>query len=74
MLRQVKVFLSVFLLSLALGVGTTGCTPGVSGSCCRVCTTGKPCGDSCISRNSTCTKGSGCACYGSTEGPLLAGR
>ncbi|MCY1012032.1 hypothetical protein OV079_42105 [Nannocystis pusilla] len=30
--------------------------------CCRYCSTGKPCGDSCIARNKTCRKGRGCAC------------
>ena len=33
-------------------------------ACCRYCRTGKPCGDSCISRQSTCRKGPGCACQG----------
>lgn len=32
--------------------------------CCRVCTTGKACGNSCISRAKTCRKGPGCACDG----------
>ncbi len=31
-------------------------------SCCKVCNKGKPCGDSCISRNKSCHKGVGCAC------------
>lgn len=30
--------------------------------CCRTCTTGKPCGDSCIGEKTTCSKGGGCAC------------
>lgn len=30
--------------------------------CCKHCTTGKPCGNSCISRSSTCHRGPGCAC------------
>jgi hypothetical protein len=30
--------------------------------CCKYCSTGKPCGDSCISVNKTCRKGRGCAC------------
>ncbi|CAG0988154.1 hypothetical protein PLCT2_02309 [Planctomycetaceae bacterium] len=40
--------------------------PPSSGSrgCCKICTTGKACGDSCISRNKTCHKGPGCACNG----------
>ena len=31
-------------------------------SCCKVCTKGKPCGNSCISRSYTCRKPPGCAC------------
>lgn len=30
--------------------------------CCRVCRTGKPCGDSCIAKDKRCTKSPGCAC------------
>lgn len=30
--------------------------------CCRTCRKGKPCGDSCISRKSTCRQPPGCAC------------
>jgi len=30
--------------------------------CCKHCTSGKPCGDSCIARNKTCHSGRGCAC------------
>jgi hypothetical protein len=36
------------------------------GSCCKVCTDSKPCGDSCIPRNQTCHEGAGCACSGLT--------
>lgn len=32
--------------------------------CCKICTTGKACGDSCISRSFTCHQGPGCACNG----------
>jgi hypothetical protein len=32
--------------------------------CCKICTTGKACGDSCISRNYTCHQPPGCACDG----------
>src|SRR5581483_9195785 len=31
-------------------------------TCCRHCSTGKPCGDSCIARNLTCHQPPGCAC------------
>jgi hypothetical protein len=30
--------------------------------CCKYCSTGKACGDSCISRSYTCHKAPGCAC------------
>lgn len=32
--------------------------------CCRVCTVGCACGDSCISCSKNCSKGVGCACNG----------
>jgi hypothetical protein len=32
--------------------------------CCKICTTGKACGNSCISRNYTCHQPPGCACDG----------
>lgn len=32
--------------------------------CCRVCTVGCACGNSCISCSKNCTKGVGCACNG----------
>lgn len=40
-------------------------TPKVSSrdqNCCRICKTGKPCGDGCIAKNETCHKDAGCAC------------
>jgi hypothetical protein len=30
--------------------------------CCKKCSAGKACGDSCISRDKKCHKGKGCAC------------
>jgi hypothetical protein len=32
--------------------------------CCKVCSAGKACGDSCISKDKTCNKPPGCACNG----------
>jgi len=32
--------------------------------CCKICRTGKACGDTCISREKTCHVGKGCACNG----------
>lgn len=59
--------------ALALNCSLTGCggggaTPPSGGhpvatnECCKVCKTSKPCGDSCISATSTCTRDPGCAC------------
>lgn len=31
-------------------------------ACCKVCSEGEPCGDSCIARHRTCHEGLGCAC------------
>lgn len=33
-------------------------------ACCKTCSKGKACGDSCISRAKQCHKGKGCACDG----------
>lgn len=48
--------------------GKTTTTPRVPGdtppasACCRVCKSGKPCGDACIASDKTCRKPPGCAC------------
>jgi hypothetical protein len=31
-------------------------------NCCKVCTSGKPCGDTCIEDKDTCHTAGGCAC------------
>lgn len=31
-------------------------------SCCKRCTKGQPCGNTCISKNATCRSAPGCAC------------
>ena len=36
------------------------CIPATQ--CCKICSKGKACGNSCISRRYTCRKGRGCAC------------
>lgn len=36
--------------------------------CCKVCTTGEACGNSCISKSKTCHKGKGCACDAGSPG------
>lgn len=41
-----------------------GPPPPSAPSCCRVCSAGKACGDSCIARDSPCQVDTGCACNG----------
>jgi len=41
---------------------TVHTVPPVPPPCCKYCTTGKACGNSCISRSYTCHKPPGCAC------------
>jgi len=49
--------------TLAVGPATySSCA--AQGGCCRVCSVGKACGDSCIARDKICHKGKGCACDG----------
>lgn len=36
----------------------------VTSSCCRICTRGKACGNSCIARDRQCHQPPGCACDG----------
>ena len=36
--------------------------PEYSPSCCKICKTGKACGDSCVSQSNNCSKPKGCAC------------
>jgi hypothetical protein len=48
------------LFALFLALSLTGC--GEDDGCCKYCDEGKACGDTCISRSSTCHEGSGCAC------------
>ena len=38
------------------------CETAYAESCCKRCSKGKACGDSCIARDRKCTKGKGCAC------------
>ena len=61
-------------VTLTIGWGTQTYTPVPANNdnessapakqCCKICSKGKACGDSCISRSYTCHKGPGCACDG----------
>ena len=43
----------------------TGAAPASPMACCKICTKGKACGNSCIHQSYTCHKGRGCACNAS---------
>ena len=47
---------------LVVGFAALGSRNG--GDSCVTCTSGKPCGDSCIARERSCSAGAGCACDG----------
>jgi hypothetical protein len=63
--------LSFLAAAASLALGPASLDPCPSGraaarayACCKICSTGKACGDSCIARWKTCHKGKGCACDG----------
>jgi len=62
--------LSGLLLLGALAVLTGSAAPPSFGpeptpaACCKTCSKGKACGDSCIAREKSCHKPPGCACDG----------
>lgn len=58
-------FIPLLLLGAGAPAATLGCkdSTGPNG-CCKVCKTGKPCGNTCISRTETCHTSGGCACQG----------
>jgi len=50
--------------TLALGPSALDACAVAGAGCCRICSAGKACGNSCIARWKTCHKGKGCACDG----------
>ena len=42
----------------------TGLSISTAQTCCKICHTGKACGNTCISREKICHVGPGCACDG----------
>lgn len=66
-IRIIPLLATILLASgtpLATACSSDGGGPTGSSSCCKVCKTGKACGDTCIARSSTCSAGRGCACNG----------
>jgi hypothetical protein len=58
---------SIVLLQKAL----VAQTPPTSPTCCAYCSTGKACGNGCISKGDTCRKPKGCACDGERPKPKI---
>ncbi|MFN3387816.1 MAG: hypothetical protein ACK40O_02725 [Allosphingosinicella sp.] len=64
-------FATILLAAATLALGPASlnpCAAGAAGAtaaaCCKICSKGKACGNSCIARDKTCHKGKGCACNG----------
>jgi len=55
--------LALDLLAPIEVANSRNCIP--ASKCCKVCSAGQACGNSCISRRYTCHKGRGCACNSS---------
>ena len=56
---------AVFLFPLIVTASVPalqGCGGDGGDNCCRVCDTGKACGDACIAKTDSCNKSGGCAC------------
>ena len=68
---MIRALLIPALLSIVFAAGPTcSVTSRVTGQyygCCKICTVGKACGDSCINAAYTCHKGAGCACDASAQ-------
>jgi hypothetical protein len=60
MRRGVLIALLAFTSIAATPLTSSKC--GAQTRCCKICTKGKACGNSCIARDRTCHKGKGCAC------------
>lgn len=63
-LMHVVVFVSAGSLGLIAACGDDTEPTTYSNPCCRVCKSGKACGDGCIAASSNCSKPSGCSCNG----------
>lgn len=58
-----KMLALVAFLAVSSAANPCVAIAGQSG-CCKVCTTGKACGNSCIARDKNCHQPRGCACDG----------
>jgi hypothetical protein len=59
-MRRLAIAAVLFSCFLSADAGARRCIQ--PSQCCRICTKGKACGDSCINVSFTCHKGRGCSC------------
>lgn len=65
MIKSAAIFLfaaGLTLVPLSIETCGAGFSAQAQRGCCRVCTKGKACGNSCIARHLNCHRGRGCAC------------
>lgn len=70
MIARARWSIIIALLALAASIPASACGTGTGPDgqtrCCKICSAGKACGDSCIAKNEACHKGAGCACNAAT--------
>lgn len=64
--NSMRVYQQLLLVLIVLGFNSI---PSTASACCKICTTGKACGDTCISAAYTCHQPPGCACNGGAPSP-----
>lgn len=62
--RRFAILPTLFILLLTSSTPLVTACKDSTGTCCRVCREGKPCGDTCIARDRQCNTSGGCACQG----------
>jgi hypothetical protein len=63
--RIIRLLVVLVLTAAASSGPMAGCAKkDATGACCKVCRTGKACGDTCIDASLTCQVPGGCACNG----------
>jgi hypothetical protein len=64
MLRFIAAALAMTALAMAAQSDAPSTATTNTFACCKICTVGKACGNTCISKNDICHIGPGCACDG----------
>jgi hypothetical protein len=62
-MRKIRLLVVSFGMAMLI-LGAIICSKPTRSGCCKTCTTGKACGDSCIAKDLECHQPPGCACNG----------